>query len=70
MNLALQETATKDGDRDLKSEGAFGLRTVDGQLGMQRAQRLELEVLPRDHRSGVLLCRPLAGVGSRTRVMA
>lgn len=30
MNFALHETATKDGDRDLKSDGAFGLRTVDG----------------------------------------
>ena len=32
MNFALHETATKDGDRDLKSDGALGLRTVDGQL--------------------------------------
>jgi hypothetical protein len=29
MNLVLHETATKDGDRDLKSDGTFGLRTVD-----------------------------------------
>lgn len=32
MNFALHEAATKDGDRDLKSDGAFGSRTVDGQV--------------------------------------
>lgn len=45
-------------------------RHVGTRYLLPKRERLELEVLPGEHRGGILRCHPLTGGGGDTRVTA